>query len=139
MIEVKMKWGGGLRFEGESAFGHTMVTDAAKQAGGDESGFKPTELLLFGLAACTGVDIVRIMQKQRQKMSALEIEVRAHQNDNYPKPFHTFEIKYFAYGEGLDERKLARAIELSEAKYCVISQTLMTQADVKCSFEIIPE
>jgi len=139
MVEVKMKWRGGLRFEGKSVFGHTMVTDGAKQAGGGEAGFKPTELVLFGLAGCAGVDVVRIMQKQRQKLTSLEVEVKAHQNEDYPKPFHTFEVKYIARGEGLDARKLAKAIELSESKYCVVSQTMQTQAEVKSSFEIMAE
>ena len=137
MIDVKMRWAGGIRFEGEGAFGHTIVTDGATRSGGEEAGFKPTELLLFGIASCTGVDVVRILEKQRQKLTSLEIEVKAHQNDNYPKPFHTFEVKYIARGENLDEKKLVKAIELSEGKYCVVSQTMESEARVTTSYEII--
>ena len=139
MIDVKMRWAGGIRFEGEGAFGHTMITDGATQSGGEEAGFKPTELLLFGIASCTGVDVVRILDKQRQKLTSLEIEVKAHQNDNYPKPFHTFEVKYIARGENLNEKKLAKAIELSEGKFCVVSQTMESEARVTTSYEIIDE
>lgn len=134
-----MQWAGGLKFEGDSAFGHKIVTDGGRQAGGAEAGFKPPELLLFGIAGCTGIDVVRILEKQRQKLSSLEIQVTAHQNEHAPKPFHTFEIKYLAKGENLSEQKLAKAIELSESKYCVISQTMQSEAKVTTSFEIIEE
>ena len=139
MIDVKMRWAGGIRFEGEGVFGHTIITDGSKQSGGKEAGFQPTELLLFSIASCTGVDVVRILEKQRQKLTSLEIEVKAHQNDNYPKPFHTFEVKYIARGENLNEKKLAKAIELSEGKFCVVSQTMESVAKVTTSFEIIAE
>ena len=139
MIDVKMRWAGGIRFEGEGAFGHTIITDGARQSGGEEAGFKPTELVLYGIASCTGIDVVRILEKQRQKLTSLEIEVKAHQNDSYPKPFHTFEVKFVARGENLDENKLAKAIELSESKYCVVSQTMQSEAKVTTSFEIITE
>jgi putative redox protein len=139
MIEVKMSWAGGMKFEGTSLFGHKMVTDGAKSAGGGESGFKPTELLLYGVAGCTGIDVVGILKKQRQRLTSLEIEVRAEQGETYPKPFHTFEVKYIAKGTDLDEKKLAKAIELSESKFCVVSQTVASPAEVKTSFEIISD
>ncbi len=137
MLEVKMQWAGGIKFEGDSSFGYKIVTDGSLQSGGTEAGYQPTELLLFSIASCTGVDIVRILEKQRQKLSSFEIQVTAHQNEHYPKPFHTFEIKYIAKGENLSEQKLTKAIELSESKYCVVSQTLESEAKVTSSFEII--
>lgn len=137
MAKAKMTWGGGLRFEGTSEFGHQIITDGGKKAGGRESGYKPTELLLFGLAGCAGIDVVRILEKQRQKLTSLEIELIAHQNDDYPKPFHTIEVKFIARGENLNEDKVARAIELSERKYCVVSQTLKSEAKVVTSYEVL--
>jgi len=71
MVEVKMAWAGGMKFEGTSLFGHKMVIDGPKSSGGEESGFKPTELLLYGVAGCTGIDVVRILEKQRQKLTSL--------------------------------------------------------------------
>jgi len=136
MITAKMTWAGGLKFEGVSAFGHKIATDGGKPAGGKEEGYKPTELLLFGIAGCTGIDVVKILEKQRQKLTSLEIELIAHQNENYPKPFHTIEVKFIATGADLDEKKLARAIELSESKYCVVSQTIQAETKVVTSYEI---
>lgn len=136
MVSAKMKWAGGMAFEGVSEWGHKIKTDAGKKGGGQEAGFKPTELFLYGIAACTGIDVVRILEKQRQKLTSLEIELIAHQNDDYPKPFHTVEVKYIAKGDQLDEKKLAQAIELSESKYCVVSQTVQQPGKVVTSYEI---
>ena len=136
MVEAKMKWAGGLKFEGTSGFGNKIITDGAKEAGGTEEGAKPTEMLLYGIAGCTGIDVVRILEKQRQKLTSLTIEVKAHQQDEYPKPFHTIEGKSTAQGENLDPKKLAKAIELSESKYCVVSQTVTNVGKVTTSYEI---
>ena len=137
MISAKMKWTGGLKFEGSSAFGHKIVTDGGKQAGGEEAGYKPTELLLYSIAGCTGIDVVLVMEKMRQNLKSLEIEIVAHQNDDYPKPFHTIEVKFIASGENLDPEKLKKAIELSEEKYCAVSQTVKEVGKVITSFEIV--
>lgn len=139
MVSVKMKWAGGMKFEGVGAFGHKMITDSKKEIGGEEAGFKPTELLLFGIAGCTGIDVVGILRKQRQDFSLLEIEVIGHQPDNFPKPFTLIEVKFTARGKELNADKLARAIELSEAKYCSVSQTVRNEGKVVTSFEILPE
>ena len=136
MVTAKMKWTGGLKFEGESAYGHKIITDGGKNAGGEEAGYKPTELLLYGIAGCAGIDVVRILEKQRQKLTSLEIELAAHQDDSYPKPFHTIEVKFIARGENIDPKKLAKAIELSEDKYCVVSQTIKNETKVVTSYEI---
>ncbi|MBD3257772.1 osmotically inducible protein OsmC [candidate division GN15 bacterium] len=138
-VTAKMAWQGGLKFQATSAFGNTIIADGSKQAGGNEEGAKPTEYLLYGMAGCTGIDVIRILQKQRQEITALEIELIAHQQDEYPKPFHTIEVKYRAKGKNLDPNKLAKAIELSEAKYCVVSQTVQTECKVVTSHEVVDE
>jgi len=57
MTTAKLKWSNGLKFEGTSKFGLPIVTDGPKAGGGEESGYSPMELVLFGLAGCTGIDI----------------------------------------------------------------------------------
>jgi putative redox protein len=139
MVTAKMKWIGGLAFEGTSVFGHTIITDAALASGGEERGYKPSELVLFGLAGCTGIDVVRILEKQRQKVTAIEIEVTGHQPEHFPKPFENVEVRYTFHGKDLDPHKVAQAIELSESKYCLVSQTIVHPGKVTTSFEISPE
>ncbi|MCD6250642.1 MAG: OsmC family protein [candidate division Zixibacteria bacterium] len=139
MLTAKMKWAGGLKFEGTSAYGHLIATDGGKGHGGDEEGYQPTELLLFGIAGCTGIDVVRILEKQRQQLKSLEIEITAHQNDKYPKPFHTIEVKFIATGTDLNPKKLGLAIAMSESKYCAVSQTVENAGKVVSSYEIREE
>jgi putative redox protein len=135
-MKAKMAWAGGLKFEGITAFGHKIATDGSKKAGGNEDGYKPTELLLYGIAGCTGIDVIRVLQKQRQEVTSLEIEVVAYHQDEYPKPMHTIEVKFIAVGKSLDEKKLARAIDLSSEKYCMVSQTVEIPGKVTTSYEI---
>lgn len=137
MQKIKMSWGGGMKFTGISAFGHTIVTDVSKEAGGEASGYKPSELLLYAVAGCTGVDVVRILAKQRQELTGLEIEVTGVNPDTYPKPYQTVVIKYRFTGVNLDPEKVKQAIALSEEKYCMVSQTLKEETRVETSFEIL--
>ena len=135
-LSAKMAWKGGLKFEGISTFGFAVAADIRKDLGGNEEGARPTELLLYAVASCTGVDVVRILQKQRQKIDSLEIEVIGHQREEHPKAFVRLEVKYIVRGANLDEKKLARAIELSESKYCSISETIKITGEVVTSYEI---
>jgi len=137
MQTAKLSWTGGLRFEGESLFGHKIATDGDTPAGGGRSGYKPTELVLFGLAGCTGIDVVLILNKMRQELTGLEIEVKAHQpEEGYPRPFKRIEINYVFTGHNLDRNKVEQAIRLSEEKYCSVSQTLNGVANIINNFEV---
>ncbi len=139
MMTIKMDWAGGLKFKGESVFGHEIMTDAGLASGGDEAGYKPTELVLFGLAGCTGIDVIRILQKQRQDVTAMEVEVTAHHDEkNFPRPFHTVEVKFVVRGNNIDPEKVEKAIALSDEKYCTVSQTIIHPGKVVSSYEILP-
>ena len=134
-MKTSMKWEGGQKFSAMSEHGMSISTDAGKKGGGNEDGYKPTELLLWGIAGCTGIDVIRILEKKRQMPDSLEIFVEAEQNDEYPKPFHTIHVRYVATGD-VSEKALAQAIELSESKYCVVSQTVQQPTKITTSYEI---
>ena len=134
-METSMKWEGGQKFSAMSLHGLPISTDAGKKGGGNEDGYKPTELLLWGVAGCTGIDVVRILEKKRQKLESLEIFIEADQNDEFPKPFHAIRVRYVATGD-VSEKALAQAIELSESKYCVVSQTVQRETKITTSYEI---
>lgn len=136
MVEAKVKWTGGVRFEGKSLFGHPIATDAAKDAGGAENGYKPSELLLFALAGCSGIDIVRILEKMRQEVTGFDIEVKGFQPEEFPKPFNRIEVKYIFRGKNLETPKVEKAIALSKDKYCMVGQSLKS-AEIVSTYEII--
>lgn len=139
MVKATMRWAGGVKFEGTSTFGHKIVTDASKADGGEEAGFKPSELLLYSLAGCTGIDIVRILEKQNQQISGIEVELSAEQPTEYPKPFKEIVIRYTVRGKNLDSQKVARAIELSEQKYCTVGLTIQQKTPLKSTYKVVNE
>lgn len=119
-----MTWQGGLKFSGESLFGIPISTDGSLQAGGNEDGYKPTELVFFALAGCTGIDIVVIAKKMQQEVSGLAIKINVDQREEYPRAFTKAHITYTFTGKNLHKGKLEQAIMLSEEKYCSVGATL---------------
>jgi putative redox protein len=97
----------------------------------------PSQLVLIGLAGCTGMDVVSILQKKRLNITSVEVQVTGHQPDEYPKLYTLVEIKYLVKGDKLDPKAVQRAIELSSTKYCVVSQTLQHPVEIKTSFELV--
>jgi len=119
-----MDWKGGLKFSGISRFGHEITTDGSKVAGGEEAGYQPTELMLFGLAGCAGIDVVLIAQKMKQDVTDLTIDIEYEQKDDHPKFVTRANIEYTFTGKNLDRAKLEKAAELSQERYCSVSNTL---------------
>lgn len=123
-MNISMDWKGGLKFTGISRFGHEISTDGSKKAGGGEAGYQPAELLLFGLAGCTGIDVVLIAQKMRQDVTALAIHIESEQKEDHPKFITRANIEYVFTGKNLDKAKLEQAIKLSQERYCSVSNTI---------------
>jgi putative redox protein len=93
-------------------------------------------MLLLGLAGCTGMDVVSILQKKRQAVAAVEVHVTGHRPEEYPKPYQLVEIAYVVKGDNITTRDVERAIELSVTKYCIVSQTLQYPVELKTSFTV---
>jgi putative redox protein len=102
--------------------------------GGDNP--SPSELLLIGAAGCMGMDVVSVLQKKRQAVTGVEVQVTGHQPDNYPKPFQIVELAFTVRGENVDPRAVERAIALSRDKYCIVGQTLQQAVELKTSFTV---
>ena len=85
------------------------------------------------------MDVVRILEKQRQELTGLEISVEAKDTDQLPKYFETVNVTYRFKGKNLDLHKLEQAVELSESKYCTVSESLKQNVKVTTSIEILPD
>ena len=131
--EVEADWKDGLTFVGSNDLGN-QIRMGSKQ---DKDNISPMELLLLGLAGCTGYDIVSIMKKKRQDLSDLKVQVRGKRADDYPMVYTDIEVKYLFWGKNLSEKAVVQAIELSEDKYCSASVMLGKTAKITSSFEII--
>jgi putative redox protein len=137
-MKVQVTWTGpGLRMIGDSDGGPAVVIGSAKSSLGTHSGPSPMELVLLGLAGCTAMDVISIMAKKRQPLTNLQIRVEAERADEHPKVFTKIHLEYIAYGEGVDERSLVRAIELSEEKYCSALAMLKQVVEMSSSHRIV--
>lgn len=136
-MEAKVTFCGGMRFVGQADSGHAVVMDTAAAHGGLDSAARPSELLLIGLAGCTGMDVISILRKKRQPVAGLEIVVRAEQAPDHPKRFPAIVVEYRVSGAGVDPDAVRRAIELSESTYCSVGSTLKVPVSITSTFTIV--
>lgn len=131
--EIEAEWQGGGTFIGKNATGGTVQMGKLN----DRPGVSPIEMILLGLAGCTGVDIVDILEKKRQPLKALKVNVRGKRAEDYPKVFKEIEVTYLIWGDGIDPNAVERAIQLSETKYCSVSAMLCSVADIRSTYQIL--
>ena len=122
-----------LAAKGES--NHLIVIDERVEDGGNGSATGPMELLLISVASCSAMDVISILKKRRVEELKLEIEVEAKRREEYPRIFTDIHLKYTVSGKDIREKDVARAIRLSEEKYC--SAIAMVKNTAKMSSEYV--
>ncbi|PLS01369.1 OsmC family protein [Neobacillus cucumis] len=132
-MELTINWKGKMAFAGTTPSGHEIKMDAAPEVGGENTGARPTELLLQAVAGCTGIDIISILHKMRLDPSSFQIDVEGERAEEHPKRFTTINIHYALDGD-LPEDKVIRAIQLSKDKYCSVSHSV--NAEITVSYSI---
>lgn len=138
MAEVGVTWVQGEQFVATGTGGHSIVLDAP--GGRDRwQGFKPSELLLAALGGCTAVDVIDILRKQRQQVSGLRLTVEGTQRAEHPRAFEHIHVQYEVRGRGVNPTAVARAISLSEEKYCSVAATLRGVATITTAFTIVED
>jgi len=100
-------------------------------------GVKPSDMLVMALIGCSSVDVVEILQKQRQDLQGLKVTAESIQDDNPPWRFRKIHIHYRAIGKGIDTEKLGKAIQISEEKYCSVYATLKDAVEITHDFEVV--
>lgn len=138
MTNVQVTWTGpGMRMVGDVEGGPAILLDSSSPEYGTHSGPSPMELVLLGLAGCTAMDVISIMAKKRQPMTNLQIKVHGERAETHPKIWTKIHLEYIAYGQGISETALARAIELSESTYCSVNAMLRKAAEITTSYRIV--
>ena len=97
-MDAKVTWQGKMAFEGVADRGYTLPLDADPTVGGESKGFSPFELLALGVAGCTAMDVISILQKKRQDVTAMEVKIRDERAREHPKVFTRLEIEYVVTG-----------------------------------------
>jgi putative redox protein len=131
-FEVEAVWQKDLNFLGKNDLDNA-VQMGSKQ---NKENISPMELLLLGLAGCTGYDVVSILEKKRQDLVDFKVKVRGIRDENYPMVYTHIEVEYLFWGVDLSEKAVTQAIELSETKYCSASVMLGKTAQITSSFQI---
>ncbi len=134
--EAIISYAGDDLFTGITPSGHAQVLETNSERA---SAASPMELLLIALGGCTAVDVVSILRKKRERVTAYQVEVRGTRRDEHPRAFTRMEVRHIVRGHGLSEKAVSQAIELSETKYCSVAATLRPGVEIVSSYEIIEE
>ena len=131
-----MTWAEGNVFLGTDTSGHTVVYDSNDQL---QRGISPMRALLTSLGACTGMDVVAILGKRRQRLTSLRIELTGERPEHgLPKPWTSIHIRYIVKGVDLERKYVEEAIKDSTEKFCSVGATLSPTAKITHSYEIVP-
>lgn len=132
--QAVVNWQEGRHFEG-TAQGHTIQIDTLPPNGTDQ-GMSPMLMLLVALGGCTGMDVVSILQKERQDLTGLSIEVNAERATDYPMVYTKINLIFRVKGHGVTREAVERAVQLSEEKYCSVGLMLSKTAEFVTHIEI---
>jgi len=138
-MDAKVTWRQGLSFTGTADTGFEVPLGADLEAGGANDGFRPLELMAVSLAGCTAMDVVSILAKKKQDVTAFEVKVHADRAEEFPKVFTQIVITYLVAGHAVDEAALLRAIELSATKYCPAQAMLGKVVPMELNYELYEE
>lgn len=134
-----MNWMGKMSFEGMGESGVVQKIDADTSVGGENGAPRPMELLAMGLAGCTGMDVISILQKKQQPVVGFQVNLRAERAEEHPKVFTQAVIEYLVTGRGVDEAALLRSIELSAERYCPAQAMLGKAFPMHLIYKILDE
>ncbi len=129
---VLVKWIEAKQFIGTDSGKHSIVISSHDET--NHTGMRPSDLLLLGLASCSGYDVVNILQKKRLDLQKLEIEVSPTQADEPPNTFTNVHLTYRLKGHDLTEKAVDQSIKLSLDKYCSVASTISGKAEISYDF-----
>lgn len=137
-MKAEIVWESGVKFRAESGSGHSLTIDGAVEAGGENAGPRPMELVLIGVGACSSYDVVTILRKQRQEVASCVAKLEAERAEEPPRVFTRVRMHFVVSGRDLTPEKVARAVELSAEKYCSASIMLARGGvEIEHSYEIV--
>ncbi len=137
-MKASVQWCQDRLFLGKSGSGHAVVMDGPPEAGGQNLGVRPMEMLLLGMGGCASFDVVSILEKMQQPIKGCVAELQAERAEIEPKVFTRINI-HFKISGSVDAAKAERAVKLSAEKYCSASIMLGKVAEITHSFEVVAE
>jgi putative redox protein len=133
---TKIQYAGDEFFIATTPSGHAIAVDVK---GGRRTAPGPLELFITGLGTCTAADVISILQKKREQVTAYYVEVRTERREEHPRAFLRFDLKHVIRGHNISAESVERAIALSTDKYCSAVATVRPNAQIVTTYEIQPE
>lgn len=131
--QVRIDWQQDLDFAAVPPKGAAVAL--AGSQGSD--GFTPANLVLVALAGCSGMDVKSILDKKRQAVARYSVSVSGRQREEYPRIFEQVDVEHLVEGDAIDDAAVARAVELSATRYCLVSAHLAAgESVVRHSYRI---
>ena len=127
----------GVTFIGKAKSNHWIAMDGPEEFQGSDAATRPKELILIGLAGCSGSDVASILSKMREQVTRFEIDVEAESATEHPKVFTKIHLKYNFWGENLKQENIDKAINLSQDKYCSVTAMLKPKVEITHTVNII--
>ena len=135
MVTTTVPWLKDRHFVGIDANNHSVVLSGQKEG----IGVSPSETLLIALASCSSVDVVEILEKKRKKLTLLEVTTTGERDPNPPWAYRKIHVHYRLGGQGLSDKAVSQAIQLSQDKYCSVAATVRGVAEITWDYEIVQE
>ena len=137
-MDATVSWVHGATFSGiGGGTGYRIAIGTRAEDGQAAEGASPMELLLMGTAGCTALDVMSILQKKRQDVTAFEIQMHATRADEHPRVFTHITMEYIVTGRNIDPDAVKRAIDLSLEKYCSAHAMMSKAVPIEHSFKIL--
>ncbi len=137
MMKTRIEWQGNVSFLAKAGSGHEVLMDGAPEAGGQNRGPRPMEMMLMGLGGCTTFDVVLILKRGRHDIEDCVVEIEAERATEDPKVFTHIHLHFIVTGKDLQPQVVERAISLSAEKYCSASMMLKQTVRITHDFEIV--
>lgn len=131
-MKAKVSWIDGMAFVGHSETGHKIVMDGDREGGAPS----PMEMVLMSAGSCSAIDVVSILEKARQNIQNVDVELSAERAETIPKVFTSIHLNFVVTGTDVAEKHVERAVALSADKYCSVAKMLEHGAKITHSFEI---
>jgi len=123
-LEGRVEFVDGMTFRGVSGSGHTLLMDSGAAVGGRGEGPLPMEAVLLAFGGCTGMDVISILRKMRQDVTAYEVRLVGDRTEQQPTVFTDITVEHVVRGRNLNADNVRRAVELSVVRYCPVSAML---------------
>ena len=126
-----------MHFIGKTTTGFSINLDAGESVGGQNKGARPLELMAMSLIGCTAMDVISILRKMRQDVTAFSVNFDATNAQEHPKVFTQIDVEYIITGNNLDTKMVEKAIELSTTRYCPAQAMLETAVPINHTYKLI--